>query len=96
VEKGLRPAFLTGSRSEVMDVVADARLATEDDAVVFTVRQLTDRGGQPSVTQPREVRRCPPTGDSRPGAARSVTAVDSWGEMRVKGSSLYWCSAPLG
>jgi hypothetical protein len=36
------PAFLTGSRREVMEVVANARLATEDGAVVFTVR-LTDR-----------------------------------------------------
>ena len=43
-----KPAFLTGSRSEVTEVVATARLATEDDAVVFAAIR---RGVQPSVTQ---------------------------------------------
>jgi hypothetical protein len=41
-------AFLTGSRSEVMEVVVNARLATEDGAVVFTA---IHRDVRPSVTQ---------------------------------------------
>ena len=39
---GAKPAFLAGSRSEVTERVANARLATEDDVGVFAVRRLTE------------------------------------------------------
>jgi hypothetical protein len=39
---------LTGSRSEVAELVVHARLATEDDAVVFAAIR---RGVRPSVTK---------------------------------------------
>jgi hypothetical protein len=43
-----QPAFLTGFRGEGTEVVVYARLATEDDVVVFA--EIL-RGVRPSVTQ---------------------------------------------
>jgi hypothetical protein len=51
-----QPAFLTGSRSEVTEVVANARLATKDGVVVSTAIR---RAVRPSVTQQVQMDRPP-------------------------------------